>query len=85
MFRASPPSSTTVSPDPLQQLVLREHAVALLDEGEQRLERLGRERHGFAVAEQASPIDLQAERPELVRGSRLTHGRRFPKKNEAPL
>ena len=59
---------TRVTPDLLEQFVLREHAIAVLDENQQRLQDLWRQRHGFAVAQQESPVGVQGERSELVRG-----------------
>ena len=38
-----------LAPDPLEQLILAEHAVPMLNQDEQRFERLGSQRHRLCV------------------------------------
>ena len=62
-----------VTPDPLEQLILGENAIPVLDQDEQRFERLGSQRHRFSVEQQEPLAAIQAERPELVGGLRPLH------------
>src|SRR5687768_4917345 len=56
-----------VAPNPLKQLVLRDHPPRLFDHRKQRLECLGRQCHGFSVAEQQPSVGIQTKRSELER------------------
>ena len=57
-----------VTPNPLEQLILGKNAIPMLDQDQQRFERLGSQRHRFCAEQQEPLAAIQAERPELVGG-----------------
>ena len=62
---------TRVTPYLPEQLVFREHALAILDEHQERLENLWSQRYLFTVTQQQPPAGIEGERSELVKRRKL--------------
>ena len=58
-----------VRPDPAHQLLLRHHVAAVLDEGTQEVESLGRESHELAAPPQHGLRGIEAKGAELEDGA----------------
>ena len=65
LLRQVPFFNDDVRPDGPEQFVLRDHAIAVLDQEDQRIERLGHQWHRCPVADQEAHLLQQREFVEL--------------------
>jgi len=66
-----------VGPEQPDQLVFLQHLPAPFDQGQQQINRFGRQRHNLAVTQQYTPARVQAEGAEFINTGWVSFDHRF--------